>query len=457
MADTPIKMPQLGESVTEGTVDKWLKQEGDYIKRDEPLVEVVTDKVNAEIPSPFEGRLVQIAVREGTTVPIGTVLAQMEVAGAAPEAQVAAEQAQPQQPRDADLSTAAAQATAEATVVESAGGPSGAAAAATPTAAPADSDGVARARFSPAVRRLAEEHRLDPSFIQGSGLGGRVTRDDVLAHVAKQAGEPTSTGPTAAEPQAPAARTEPLQPAPPEAGTPAAAGEAPEELVRISAMRRSIAEHMTRSLATSPHAWTLQEIDMTELVRYREAEKSGFAQRNGTPLTYLPFVIQVLGDALHEFPLLNSSWTDDGILLKRYINVGLAVAIPDGLIVPVIHNADRLGFSDLARAAGDLVQRARSRQLRPEDVQGGTFTLNNTGPTGSVASQPILNQPQAAILTTESIVKRPVIIGEGIAVRHMMNMCLSFDHRVIDGKLAGDFLGLIKSRLEGWTPAAIRI
>ncbi len=467
MADTPIKMPQLGESVTEGTVDKWLKQEGDYIKRDEPLVEVVTDKVNAEIPSPFEGRLVQIAVREGTTVPIGTVLAQMEVAGAAPEAQVAAEQAQPQQPQQADLSTAAAQATAEATVVETAGGPSASAAsgaAVTPSAARADGDGAARARFSPAVRRLAEEHRLDPSFIQGSGLGGRVTRDDVLAQVAKQAGQPPAAAPTvaAAPPagvsQAPIARPEPFQPAPSEAGTPVAAGDAaPEELVRISAMRRSIAEHMTRSIATSPHAWTLQEIDMTELVRYREAEKSGFAQRNGTPLTYLPFVIQVLCDALHEFPLLNSSWTDDGILLKRYINVGLAVAIPDGLIVPVIHNADCLGFTDLARAAGDLVQRARSRQLRPEDVQAGTFTLNNTGPTGSVASQPILNQPQAAILTTESIVKRPVVIGEGIAVRHMMNMCLSFDHRVIDGKLAGDFLGLIKSRLEGWTPAAIRI
>ncbi|MBJ7604287.1 MAG: 2-oxo acid dehydrogenase subunit E2 [Candidatus Dormibacteraeota bacterium] len=453
-------MPQLGESVTEGTVDKWLKQEGDHVKRDEPLVEVVTDKVNAEIPSPFEGRLVQIAVKEGTTVPIGTVLAQMEVADAAPEAQVAAEQAELQQPQQADLSTAAAQATAEATVVESAVGPSASAAsgaAITSSAARADGDGVFRARFSPAVRRLAEEHRLDPSFIQGSGLGGRVTRDDVLAQVAKQGGEAKAAEPRVAEPQAPSVRPEPAQSAPPEEGTRVTAGDAPEELVRISAMRRSIAEHMTRSLATSPHAWTLQEIDMTELVRYREAEKSGFAQRNGTPLTYLPFVIQVLGDALHEFPLLNSSWTDDGILLKRYINVGLAVAIPDGLIVPVIHNADRLGFSDLARAAGDLVQRARSRRLRPEDVQGGTFTLNNTGPTGSVASQPILNQPQVAILTTESIVKRPVVIGEGIAVRHMMNMCISFDHRVIDGKLAGDFLGLIKSRLEGWTPAAIRI
>jgi len=222
-------------------------------------------------------------------------------------------------------------------------------------------------------------------------------------------------------------------------------------------MRRSIAEHMTRSLATSPHAWTLQEVDVTELVRYREAEKEGFRQRNGVPLTYLPFVTQVVCDAMKEFPFLNSTWTDDGILLKRYVNLGIAVAVPDGLIVPVVRDADRLGFTDLTRAIGDLVERARSRQLRPDDVAGGTFTLNNTGATGSIASQPIINQPQAAILTTESIVRRPVVIGDGIAIRHMMNMCLSFDHRIIDGQTAGGFMIFIKRRLEGWTPASIRL
>jgi 2-oxoisovalerate dehydrogenase E2 component (dihydrolipoyl transacylase) len=222
-------------------------------------------------------------------------------------------------------------------------------------------------------------------------------------------------------------------------------------------MRRSIAEHMTRSLATSPHAWTLQEIDMTELVRFREAEKEGFRARNGVALTYLPFVIQAVTDALQEFPFLNSSWSDDGVVLKHYINLGLAVAIPDGLIVPVVKDADKLGFSDLARAVNDLVERARGKKLKPEEVKGGTFTLNNTGATGSVASQPIINQPQAAILTTESILRRPVVIGEGIAVRHMMNMCLSFDHRIIDGMTAGQFLGYLKKRLEGWTPASIRI
>jgi 2-oxoisovalerate dehydrogenase E2 component (dihydrolipoyl transacylase) len=230
-----------------------------------------------------------------------------------------------------------------------------------------------------------------------------------------------------------------------------------EELVKLSVMRRSIAEHMVRSLATSPHAWTLQEVDVTELVRFREAEKEGFRARNGVPLTYLPFVTQVVCTALQEFPFLNSSWTDDGILVKRYINMGIAVAIPDGLIVPVIRDADQRGFTDLARALNDLVERARNKQLKPDDVQAGTFTLNNTGATGSIASQPIINQPQAAILTTEAIVRRPVVVGDGITIRHMMNMCLSFDHRIVDGMTAGQFLSSVKSRLEGWTPASLRL
>jgi len=261
----------------------------------------------------------------------------------------------------------------------------------------------------------------------------------------------------------------PAEPAPLEA--PAAAASAPqaaepgrvavdgarEELVRLSVMRRSIAEHMTRSLATSPHAWTLQEIDVSGLVSYREAEKEGFRQRHGTTLTYLPFVVQVVCDAIKEFPYLNSSWTDDGIVLKRYINMGIAVAIPDGLIVPVVRDADRLGFTDLAQTINDLADRARNRQLKPDEVAAGTFTLNNTGATGSIASQPIINQPQAAILTTEAIMKRPVVIADGIAVRHMMNMCLSFDHRIIDGMTAGQFLGFIKRRLESWGPASIRL
>jgi 2-oxoisovalerate dehydrogenase E2 component (dihydrolipoyl transacylase) len=423
MGVAPIKMPQLGESVTEGTVDRWLKKEGDFVRRDEPLVEVVTDKVNAEIPSPFEGTLVRISVAEGATVAIGAEIAQMEVEGAAAAAAPAALETPAAGPSDAPREALAA--------------------------APAPTDAAAasaqRPRFSPAVRRLVEEHGIDPSTIAGSGLGGRVTRDDVLAHL--EARGAAATAPPAAA-GAPSATPSPVA---------EAADGAREELVKLSVMRRSIAEHMTRSLATSPHAWTMQEIDVTELVRYREAEKEGFRQRHGVQLTYLPFVIQVVCGALHEFPFLNSTWTADGILLKRYINMGLAVAVPDGLIVPVIRDADRLGFTDLVRSVNDLTQRARSKQLTPDDVQGGTFTLNNTGATGSMASQPIINQPQAAILTTESILRRPVVIGEGIAVRHMMNMCLSFDHRIIDGMMAGQFLGSIKARLEAWSPASIGI
>jgi 2-oxoisovalerate dehydrogenase E2 component (dihydrolipoyl transacylase) len=222
-------------------------------------------------------------------------------------------------------------------------------------------------------------------------------------------------------------------------------------------MRRSIAEHMVRSLATSPHAWTLQEVDVTGLVRYRDSEKEQFRARHGVALTYLPFVIQVVCDAIKQYPWLNSTWSEEGIILKRYINLGVAVSIPDGLIVPVLKDADQLGFTDVVRALNDLIERARSKHLKPEDVQGGTFTLNNTGATGSVASQPIINQPQAAILTTESIVKRAVVIGDAIAVRHIMNMCLSFDHRIVDGMMAGQFLGTIKKRLEEWTPGSIRL
>jgi 2-oxoisovalerate dehydrogenase E2 component (dihydrolipoyl transacylase) len=222
-------------------------------------------------------------------------------------------------------------------------------------------------------------------------------------------------------------------------------------------MRRSIAEHMVRSLATSPHAWTLQEVDVTNLVRYRESEKEGFRARHGVALTYLPFVVQIVCDAIKQFPWLNSTWTDEGVVLKHYINMGIAVSIPDGLIVPVLKDADQRGFTDLVRSLNDLIERARNKHLKPDDVQGGTFTLNNTGATGSVASQPIINQPQAAILTTESIVRRPVVIGDGIAVRHMMNMCLSFDHRIIDGMMAGQFLAYNKKRLEEWTAASIQL
>ncbi len=410
-----IKMPQLGESVTEGTVDKWLKNEGDFVKRDEPIVEVVTDKVNAEIPSPFEGKLVKITAAQGETVLVGAVIAQIEVAGASPA---------PAAPAKAESKAAEAPPVAVA-----------AAPAAEVAVAGAGNGG---ARLSPAVRKLAAEHGLDPTTLRGSGLGGRVTRDDILAAVGSGTAAPT------------AAKAETAVPQPPRDGS-------REELVKLSIMRRSIAEHMVRSLATSPHAWTLQEIDVTNLVRYRESEKEGFKARHGVALTYIPFVVQIVCEAIKQFPWLNSTWTDEGVVLKRYINMGIAVSIPDGLIVPVLKDADQRGFTDLVRSLDDLIGRARNKQLKPDDVQGGTFTLNNTGSTGSIASQPIINQPQAAILTTESIVRRPVVIGDGIAVRNMMNMCLSFDHRIIDGMMAGQFLGFIKKRLEEWTASSIKL
>jgi 2-oxoisovalerate dehydrogenase E2 component (dihydrolipoyl transacylase) len=412
-----IKMPQLGESVTEGTVDKWLKQEGDFVKRDEPLVEVITDKVNAEIPSPFEGKLVKIAATEGEVVRVGAVIAQIEVEGAGTPATVA---------------TASASAPPAAAPRAPAPAPPAAPAPAPPPPLAGDD----HPRLSPAVRKLAAEHGIDATGLRGSGMGGRVTREDVLAAVGSG--------------QAPPA-TRPQPPAPPRVDG------AREELVKLSVMRKSIAEHMVRSLATSPHAWTLQEIDVTNLVRYREAEKDGFRARHGVALTYLPFVVQVLLPALKQFPWLNSTWSDEGVILKRYINLGVAVSIPDGLIVPVLKDADQLGFTDLVRRLSDLIERARNKQLKPEDVQSGTFTLNNTGATGSIASQPIINQPQAAILTTESIVRRPVVIGDGIAVRHMMNMCLSFDHRIIDGMMAGQFLAFMKQGLEDWTASSIKL
>ena len=421
-----IKMPQLGESVTEGTVDHWLKHEGDFVKRDEPLVEVVTDKVNAEIPSPFEGKLVKISAGEGETVRVGAVIGQIEVAGAG----TAANPVQEAGVAQTEVPPAPAKQQAPAIPAISAGG---------------DEGNGERAKLSPAVRKLAAEHGIDAASLRGSGMGGRVTRDDVLAAV--------GSGPAAtAAPAAPAAR-----PAPGPAPKAAPLDGTREELVKLSVMRKSIAEHMVRSLATSPHAWTLQEIDVTNLVRYREAEKESFKVRHGAALTYLPFVVQVVCDVIKEYPWLNSTWTDDGVVLKRYINMGIAVSIPDGLIVPVLKDADQRGFTDLVRALNDLIERARTKQLKVEDVQGGTFTLNNTGATGSVASQPIINQPQAAILTTESIVKRPVVINDAIAVRQMMNMCLTFDHRIVDGMMAGQFLGAVKRRLEEWTPGSIQL
>ena len=398
MGRTTLKMPQLGESVTEGTVDRWLKQEGDMVRRDEPIVEVVTDKVNAEIPSPFEGRLVRIEVQAGQTVPIGAALAELEVEGATP----APPPPKPAEPR-AEQPRAAA-----------------------PPAPAAD-----HARVSPAVRKLVQDHNLDLSQITGSGPGGRVSREDVQAYLASK-------------------------PAPAPVAAPRA-GERGDELVRISVVRRQIAEHMVRSVSTSPHAWSLREVDVTKLQAYREASKEEFSQRHGFPLSYVPFFVQIVSDALLKNPYLNSTWTDDGIVLHHFVNMGIAVALPDALIVPVIKDADLMGFTDLAHAINDIANRARNKQLKPEDVRGGTFTLNNTGALGSVAGQSIINQPQAAILSTESIRKRPVVVNDEVVVRPIMNLTMSFDHRIIDGLAASRFMSDVSKGIEEWSPASLKL
>jgi 2-oxoisovalerate dehydrogenase E2 component (dihydrolipoyl transacylase) len=408
MGRTTLKMPQLGESVTEGTVDHWLKQEGDMVRLDEPIVEVVTDKVNAEIPSPFAGRLVRINVGAGETVAIGTALAELEVEGAA---DAVAEPAKPA----ADQRKAAAPSTPA------------------PRASSPRANSIDSEKVSPAVRRLLEDNGLELSQITVTG-GGRVRREDVIAYLAEH-------------------RT----PAPAKAQPAVASSDPRDELVRISAVRRQIAEHMVRSVSTSPHAWALREVDVTNLVQYRAAQKSQFEARHGFPLSYVPFFIQIVCDALMKNPYLNSTWTEEGIILKHYVNMGIAVALPDTLLVPVIKDADQMGFIDLAHALNDLATRARNKTLRPEDVRGGTFTLNNTGALGSVAGQSIINQPQAAILSTESIRKRPVAVDDAVAIRPIMNLTMSFDHRIIDGLAASRFLNAVQSGIEEWTPASLKI
>jgi len=405
MGRATLKMPQLGESVTEGTVDRWLKEEGDLVRRDEPIVDVVTDKVNAEIPSPFEGRLVRIAVQAGQTVPIGAPLAELEVEGVADTATAPPIEMKPEAARQAP----------EPRVAE--------------PARPTEP-----ARVSPAVRKLVQDNQLDLAQITGTGPGGRVTREDVKAYLAAR--------------PAPAAAS---------VAAPMRTGKRGDELVRISAVRRQIAEHMVRSVTTAPHAWSLREVDTTNLQTYREAHKEQFLARYGFPLSYVPFFVQIVCDALLANPYLNSTWTEESIVLHHYVNMGIAVALPDALIVPVIKDADLMGFTDLAHAINDVATRARDKRLKPEDVRGGTFTLNNTGALGSVAGQSIINQPQAAILSTESIRKRPVVVNDEIAIRPMMNLTMSFDHRIVDGLAASRFLNDVARGIEDWSPASLKL
>jgi 2-oxoisovalerate dehydrogenase E2 component (dihydrolipoyl transacylase) len=414
-------MPQLGESVTEGTIGQWLKKVGDSIEEYESLLEVLTDKVNAEVPSPVAGTLSRVLVEEGAVVAVGTPICEIAVEG---EAEGSAEAA----PEPVETKTPEPQAEVEAKAQP---------------AVPKESD-EGRGRYSPAVRRLASENGIDPSGLSGTGSGGRVTRNDVL----KAVDEGTRLSPVAAR--------EPVSSAASVASVPQVAGAAAnvedgDEVVQLSPVRKTIAERMVRSKMTVPHAWLMVEIDVSGLVALRNRLKEEFKAREGVSLTYLPFMLKAVSAALRKMPMVNAQWNGDSIVMKKRINLGVAMATERGLVVPVVKDADRLSIIGLAQATQDLAKRARSGRLTMADLSQGTFTVDNTGAVGTVLTYPIINAPEAAIVTMESVVKRPVVVGDMIAVRSMMNCCISFDHRVVDGAEAAQFLGELKKTLEGYT------
>ena len=538
---TTIKMPQLGESVTEGTIERWLVKVGDSVAQYDPLFEVVTDKVNAEVPAEVGGVVTSILVGDGQTVKVGTPLAEIaddgEAAAApAPEAQAdapaeveldappAADAEANATPPPAPVETAVAAAPSEppsaapAPVAEDE--PALAAVAAAPAAAPpapepepalapaveaASSDaGDAGMRMTPAVRRLLREHNLEVTQITGTGAGGRVTRDDVLAYVAARDGAPAGESAASAPPpeptpapvaeapapapaapprapvtpaQAPTAVT--TTPAAPPAPTPTPAAPsatsapapapalpsapAPEAIPAptggdvewpMTQMRKGIAAKMTQVKQTVPHAYTVVEVDMTNVVRWRDANNEAYKAREGAGISFVAVVIKAVTEALRAHPTLNSQFAGDRIILKSRLNIGIAVAVDNGLVVPVIADADQLSISGVNRKVQDLAARARANRLKLDEIQGGTFTVNNTGWFGSISSMPIINAPEVAILSMEAIVKRPKVIevdgSDVIAVRHLMNMTCSFDHRVLDGAQVGYFMADVRKRLEGW-------
>ena len=430
---TKITMPQLGESVSEGTVGRWLRQEGETVKKDEPLVEIITDKITEEMPSPFTGRLTAILVKENQTVKVGTDIALIETSAEA-----------------ADVVSVAS--VASATNRESAASANGATTAQTaPSISPAVSNGglhtepAIREKVSPLARRLAQEYSIDLNQIKGSGESGRIRKEDILAHIAVQ-GQPEPveiSQPAAYLPSAAARQGEVVS-------VPIAAG---DELITPSPARRVTAEHMVRSKHTAPHATTLVEVDMTVLAHWLDQHKEEFRQREGIGISYQTFAVKATVEALKEYPYLNSSWTEDGkIVLHRQIHIGISLALDDKLIVPVIHNADTLNLVGIARAMSDLVTRGRANKLTSADMQGATFTVNNPGVFGTLISMAIINQPNAAILTMDGVNKRPMVINDAIAIRNMMYVSLSFDHRILDGMTAAQFLVAIKRRLESWGP-----
>jgi len=401
-----IVMPQMGESVAEGRVVTWLKRVGEPVAKDEPLVAISTDKVDIEIPSPGAGVLSEILVQEGQAVPVGAALAYI---GKAAETEAVGTR-EPIAEAITGLST-------------------GAAGAATPAAGASLALPRQEAWYSPSVLQLAKEHGVELAQVRGTGSERRVTRKDVLDFIEKR-----SQGP-----------------APPLAVGPKSSVLAPEDqTLPISHLRKTIAENMVRSKQTAPHVTQIHEVDLTTIARYREANKEAFSRRIEAELTFLPFLVKATAEALQAFTLMNASYTDGGIVVKKAINIGIAVALEDGLIVPVLREADKKSLLTLAKEAADLAARARERRLTPEEVQRGTFTVNNFGAFGALIGTPIIVQPQVGILGFGRVVKRPVVIDDDIAIRWMVYLCLSYDHRLIDGAYAGAFLNRVQADLEGF-------
>jgi pyruvate dehydrogenase E2 component (dihydrolipoamide acetyltransferase) len=447
---TNVVMPQMGESIAEGTIVRWIKKVGDSIDRDEPLFEISTDKVDAEIPSPAAGILTEIKVKEGETVAVNSVVATI---GTANEVKVAASelpQAAAGQPETPPSQTDSGQADAVPTPSEA------------PEAEEPSREDLRRQKSSPLVRKIAAEHNVDISQIQGTGLSGRVTKEDILNYI--QSGKPTVMPPAAAAssaplaPSAPSAPLAPSAPVTPSAPLAPSAG-APEfkpgervQIVPMSVMRKKIAEHMVLSARTSPHVYSVYEVNFGRVSALREKKKAAY-EAAGAKLTFTAFIAKAAIDALRQFPIVNASIDGDNIVYKKDINLGIAVALDNGLIVPVIRDADEKNLLGLSRAINDVGNRARSKKLNPDEVQGGTFTITNPGIFGALYGLPLINQPQVAILGVGGIEKRAVVIDDAIAIRPMCHITLGYDHRLVDGADAGRFLSFLKERLENFEEA----
>jgi 2-oxoglutarate dehydrogenase E2 component (dihydrolipoamide succinyltransferase) len=425
-----VVMPQMGVSVSEGTITKWLKREGEQIEADEPLLEISTDKVDTEVPSPASGTLVQILVQEGETVDVGTKLGQIGGSAGEPAPAPAAPEPEPQP----------APAPAPAPVAE-------APPARAPEPAPEPSG---NGKFvSPVVARIASEHGIDPNAVPGTGRGGRVTKQDILAFVEQ--------GPPAAAPAAPQAAPAPAAPKAVAPAAPAGPAQAGETIEPVSAMRRGIAEHMRRSVDTAAHVTSAIEVDLSKIVAARTALKKEYQSAYGVNPTYLAFIARATIDTLKDYPYVNGELRGDSIVTRNFVNLGFAVELAEGkgLIVPVIRNAEGLNLLGIARGIADLAARARNKKLLPDDVQGGTFTITNPGGYGTFHGTPVINQPQSAILGTYALVKRPWVVtdddgNDAIAIKPIMNITLTYDHRLVDGAYAGRFLRDLRERLENW-------